>query len=168
MAFIKKKFGLIFICVILFVMVNAGEDQIKSDLEEMKAGYELTVKRYNSGDIDGYFSLIHDDVVYCLTNPDFYLEGKKAVRNFYDNMLSQAKSAHWENIKPKFFVNGNTGFLWGPFRHTVKSKDQTVVVVEGFDTEIFTKLNGKWMKIFEHISVLKRGTKKEATTQDKN
>ena len=149
-------------------MVNAHEDQKKSDLEGIKAAYELTVKLYNSGDIDGYFSMIHDDVVYCLTNPDFYLEGKKAVRNFYDNMLSPAESAHWENIKPKFFVNGRTGFLWGPFRHTVKFKDQTVVVVEGFDTEIFTKQNMKWMKIFEHISVLKRETKKEATAQDKN
>ena len=83
-------------------------------------------------------------------------------------MLSPAESAHWENIKPKFFVNGRTGFLWSPFRHTVKFKDQTVAVVEGYDTEIFTKLNGKWVKIFEHISVPKRETKKEATTQDKN
>ena len=159
MTFIKKIFGLVFFCVIVFVMVNSAEDQTKSDLEEMKACYESTVKRYNSGDIEGYFSLIHDDVVYCLTNPDFYLEGKKAVRNFYDEILSPVESAHWENIKPKFFVNGNTGFLWGPFRHTIKLKDQTVVVVEGYDTEIFTKENGKWLKIYEHISVLKRETK---------
>ena len=77
MVFIKKNFGLLFVCVILFVMVNACEDQKKSDLEEMKAAYELSVKLYNSGDIDGYFSLIHDDVVYYLSSRASFLEGKK-------------------------------------------------------------------------------------------
>ena len=35
-------------------------------------------------------------------------------------------------------------------------REETVAVVEGYDTDIFTKLNGKWVKIFEHISVPKR------------
>ena len=166
MVFKKKKFGLLFAFVIFLALVYACENFKKSDIEELKASFELTVKLYNSGDIDGYFALIHDDVVYYTTGISSPIEGKDAVRNLYDNLLSQAENTHWESIKPKFLVNGTTGIVWSPFKHTIKWKNQSISVIKGSDTEIFTKLNGEWVKIFEHMSYFpKQETKKAATIQ---
>ena len=140
------------ICIILLIFVSGCRNNEKAEIEELKAAFELTVILYNSGDIDEYFANIHDNVVYCVPYGKSPVEGKPAVRNMYDNMLSELDSAHWESINPKFIVIGTTGIVWGTFKHTTKSKDQSIGIFSGQDTEIFTKTKGKWLKIFEHIS----------------
>ena len=120
--------------------------------QDFKTAFELSVKLYNAGDIDAYFSCIHDDVVYYMPYSNTPVEGKAAVRAEYDKILSQADSAHWQSTDPEFIVNGTIGIVFSPFKHTVRYKDQTVRISQGRDTEVFTKTNGKWLKIFEHMS----------------
>lgn len=134
----------------LFVNGFSSPDDEKTD--ELKAAFELTVELYNAGNIDEYFANIHDDVVYYTFSRNAPLEGKTEVRRWYETMLAEVDSVYWESLGPKFLVNGTTGIVWSPFIHTVKWKDKSIQTFRGQDTEIFTKVDGKWFKIFEHMS----------------
>lgn len=151
-----KKSNLLISCIafIILTMFNYGCNKSEeAKIEELKSAFELTVKLYNDGEIDAYFSKIHDDVVYYIPFSKDPIEGKTAVRNMYDDMLSKLESARWEAVEPKFIVNGTTGIVWGSFKHITRSKDQSTDILIGQDTEIFTKVNGQWLKIFEHIAL---------------
>jgi ketosteroid isomerase-like protein len=123
----------------------------ESGIDELKSTYQQTVDLYNSGRIDDYFDFIHDEVVYYAASRNQPIEGKTAVRAFYDEVAAQGK-VHWELKESKYLVEGMTGVIWGTFHHTVTSVDGKAFVAVGRNTEVFTYSTGKWLKIYEHMS----------------
>ena len=124
----------------------------KPGIDELKSTYQQTVDHYNSGRIDDYFDFFHDEVVYYAPRHNPPIEGKTAVRAYYDSFLSQAESVYWELIEPKFLVEGTTGIVWGTFRHTATDADGKAHVAVGRNTEVFTFSAGQWLKVYEHMS----------------
>lgn len=139
--------------ILVVIFLNGFTSCSDKKKGELKAAFELTVELYNAGNIDEYFANIHNDVVYYTHSKKAPLEGKTEVRKWYETMLAKVDSVHWESLDPKFLVNGTTGIVWSPFIHTVKWKNKSIQTIRGQDTEVFTKVDGKWLKIFEHMSL---------------
>ena len=128
---------------------NCCEEPTVVDLESVN---QQIVDFYNSGRFDEYFDFFHDDVVYYSPSRNLPIEGKTAVRAYYDSFLSQAKSVHWELLESKSLVKGSTGIIWGTFRHTLTGADGVASVATGRSTEIFAYSAGQWLKVYQHMS----------------
>jgi len=119
--------------------------------EELRVAYDETIRSYNGGDFDDYFTAMHDNVTYYLPSYSEPLVGKSAVRDMYSSFLSQVESAHWESTAPKFVVAGPVGMVFSPYRHTFKSKGEPQVASEGRHTVVFAAADGMWIKVGESL-----------------
>jgi steroid delta-isomerase-like uncharacterized protein len=119
--------------------------------EELRVAYDKTIRSYNAGNFDDYFTAMHDNVTYYLPSYSEPLVGKSAVPDMYSSFLSQVESAHWESTAPKFVVAGPVGMVFSKYRHTVKSKGKPRVASEGRHTVVFAATDGVWIKVGESL-----------------
>jgi steroid delta-isomerase-like uncharacterized protein len=119
--------------------------------EELRVAYDETIRSYNGGDFDDYFTAMHDNVTYYLPSYSEPFVGKSAVRDMYSSFLSQVESAHWESTTPEFVVAGSVGMVFSPYRHTFESEGKPQVESKGRHTVVFAAADGVWIKVGESL-----------------
>ncbi len=129
-----------------------------ADSNELQIALEQLVATYNSGDVDAYAALWHDDVgLFGIISP-FPALGKAAVRQYFHTVFSNAESQTFTVINPNYRVIDNTGIVWSHYALSLKPKDGPMQAMFGRSTFTFVKLEGKWLMADLHASPLSVGS----------
>jgi len=82
--------------------------------------------------------------------PPFSVEGKEAYRQRYQTMFAKHQSVTFTPFNAQFLVSGNLGVAWGHDKIVLKPKDGSAETSSGRYTFVYTKVDGKWLRIVAH------------------
>jgi len=106
----------------------------------------------NRRDLNAFVASAHDQVILFGQFPPFSVEGKEAYRQRYQTMFARHQSVTFTPLNPQFLVSGNLGVAWGHHRITLKPKDGPAETYAGRYTFVYTKADGKWLRVVAHAS----------------
>jgi ketosteroid isomerase-like protein len=122
------------------------------DVDDLKATFEQELKALNSRDFNAYVANVHDRVILFGIFPPFELEGIEAYRQRYYTLFTTHQSVTFTPLTPQFRVIGNVGVAWGHDRVELKPKDGPTQIYAGRYTFVYTKADGKWVRVVAHAS----------------
>jgi ketosteroid isomerase-like protein len=122
------------------------------DVDDLKGIFEQEVKALNSRDFSAYVASAHDQVILFGIFPPFELEGIEAYRQRYSTLFSTHQSVMFTPLNPQFRVIGNIGVAWGHDKVELKPKNGPTQIYAGRYTFVYTKADGKWVRVVAHAS----------------
>ncbi len=146
---VPRQAFLVFAAVMLLFTPPAAHSD---DLDDLKATFEQEVKAFNSRDFSTFVATAHEQVVLFGHFPPFELEGIEAYRQRYQTLFSNNQSVTFAPLTPQFRVIGNVGVAWGHDKLVLKPKDGPSVTYSGRYTFVYTKADGKWLRVVVHAS----------------
>jgi uncharacterized protein (TIGR02246 family) len=130
---------------------------LSADVDDLKATFEQGTKALNALDVDGFMALAHDQgVVFGAASP-FPVDGKAAQRQVFQSAVNSRESQNFTPINPQFRVVGTTGIAWGHSVLTIKPKGGPLETHYVRYTLIYTKSDGKWLRVASHTSWMPAG-----------
>ena len=125
------------------------------DVAAINASVQHLVASVNAKDIDGIMSYYVPDgtlFVFDSTVPRQYV-GAEAYRKDWQMFLSMfPKSVHMEMTDWKAEADGNLAFGHGIVHNVGTAPDGTTMDMTLRVTDVFRKVNGKWLVVHEHLS----------------
>jgi len=128
-----------------------------ADIDDLKASFEQLTQAYNSGNLDAFSAGMDDEVTVFTPLSPFPVEGRAAVKQFYQVLSANAESVTATRINSQFRVIGTTGLVWGYTAFAVKPKDGPMMNIFVRQTWTFTKSDGQWFVVAAHFSRLPSG-----------
>jgi ketosteroid isomerase-like protein len=122
------------------------------DLDDLKATFEQEVKAFNARDFSSYVATAHEHVVLFGQFPPFELEGIESYRKRYQTLFANNQSVTFTPLTPQFRVIDNVGVAWGHDKLELKPKNGPAQIYSGRYTFVYTKANGKWLRVVAHAS----------------
>lgn len=134
---------------LLFLTINARG----GDVEDLKSTFEQAVKALNTSDLDGFLATVHDrGLSFYSCGPTSGLEGKAACQRDWQKFFAKGANATFTPENFQFRVIGNTGIAWGDYKVSMKPKTGPERSLTGKYTLIYTKVDGKWLIVFQENS----------------
>src|SRR5262245_59971340 len=93
-----------------------------ADIDDLKASFEQLTQAYNSVNLDAFSAGMDDEVTIFTPRSPFSVDGRAAVKQFYQVLSANAESITTRRINPQFRVIGTTGLVWGYTAFAVKPK----------------------------------------------
>jgi uncharacterized protein (TIGR02246 family) len=129
-----------------------------TEVADLKARFERAVALFNAGDLETWATYNHDEVVFFSPHAPFAVEGKTALLQAMQALLSQSEYINWKIINPQFRVMDTTGVIWGHYAFTVKPKDGPVRTEFARFLLTWVKSDGQWRIVAEHNSRIPSGS----------
>lgn len=143
--------------VALSVLFLAPVTTLSDDVVDLKATFEQNTAALNKHDLDASMAFWHDEVVVFDPTAPFPVEGKAALRQLTQAVFTNTESATWTVINPQYRVIGGTGVVYFYDAAALKPKDGPLQSHVRRVTTTWTKLDGKWVGVAVHVSLLKVG-----------
>jgi ketosteroid isomerase-like protein len=124
------------------------------DLTDLKVAFEQASKAANARDLDANAAYWHDQVVSFGQRSPFPVDGKPALRQFFQTVFANHESFTFTPINPQYRVIGNLGVAWGNYMLALKPKDGPLATSFGRYTVTFLKSGGQWLQEVRHFSLL--------------
>ena len=128
-----------------------------ADVDDLKATSEQALAALNKRDVDAYMAFVHDQYVGFGANAPFPAEGKAALRQVIQALLSNSESFTATPINSQFRVIGNLGVVSGYGAGAAKLKDGPMQTTFIRVLQTWTKSNGKWLLVASHLSRIPSG-----------
>lgn len=151
MCMIDKR--MILICVLL---AGLGIPSIvrSTEINDLKATAEQFIAALNKGDLDTWAPLVHEQAVGFYAFSPFPVEGKAALRQNFQGLLSTTESLTITPLNFQYRVVGDTGYTWGHVVIAVKPKDGPLRITWVRELMTYTKVGGKWQMVTVHVSAI--------------
>jgi len=145
----RRFLPILAVAVVLLLAMNAWAD----DVEDLKAAFERGVKSLSTGDLEGFLATVHDrGLSFYSCGPTSGLEGKAACQRDWQKFFAKGANATFTPENFQFRVIGNTGIAWGDYKVSMKPKTGPERTLSGKYTLIYTKVDGKWLIVFQENS----------------
>lgn len=147
---IMKQFKYLIILVIMMggcTNVSSNDEDVKSKIIALE---REALELWNNGNPDGFLNLSADDVTYIDPLLEQKMEGKEALRKYYDNVRGQVNVDFYEMITPLVQLTRDAAVL--SYNLVSKAGDN---VYKWNCTEVFRKdAQGNWKIIHTHWSLV--------------
>ncbi|HXG23586.1 MAG TPA: nuclear transport factor 2 family protein [Chthonomonadales bacterium] len=127
------------------------------DISDLRRTFEQMVHAYNSRNPEVLSALLHDTVVAFTHYSPFPTDGKSALQRVFQALLTHTESATMTLVNVHYRNTENTGVVYGVGSVTQKPKDGPVRTIFDRQTWIFTKVDGRWLLVAVHLSLLPSG-----------
>ena len=146
----------VFMVILLasFFAPSAGRG---AEVDDLKATFEQGIAAVNKRDLDAASVFWHDQIVSFGLHSPFPMDGKAAMRQFFQTVLDNTESSTVTPINFQYRVIGDTGIAWGHIRTRYKPKDGPMHVTFGRELITYTKVDGQWRVIAVHVSLIPSG-----------
>jgi len=125
-------------------------------LGKLLALESAAMERWRKGDPFGFTDLSAPDVTYFDTGTPKRLDGLEALKVEYTKRVGKIHYDVMEFIDPKAQVHGAAAVLFYRFFSTQLNPDGSIASRIPWNcTEVFAKINGKWMIVHTHWSFIK-------------
>ena len=123
------------------------------DVEELQAIFERSVKALNARDLDGFLATVHEKgLSFYSCGPSSGLEGRAACQQDWQKFFAKTPNATFTPHNFQYRVIGNTGIAWGQYTVELQGKKGPQKVLSGRYTLIYTRVDGKWLVVFQENS----------------
>ena len=128
-----------------------------SDLDDLKAAFAHLAQALAARDLDSLATLWHEQIVTFQPFSPFAVEGKAAQRQVFGALFENSEVIGGAPINPQFRIVGDVGIVWGHFALAIKPKDGPLRTSFVRSTFTFTKIDGKWVELVVHHSLIPSG-----------
>ena len=150
------------ISIAVLALIVVPQFVLGSDLDDLKAAYNQTIKAWNSQDAEILASLSYPGFIEIERDSPFAFEfpienADIAILDVLHNWFSTLEFLKVTSINCKFRVIGDTGIMWGYYSAEIKPKDGPVHTEYARETQTWVKSKGKWLLLIKHISPIPSG-----------
>jgi ketosteroid isomerase-like protein len=125
-----------------------------AEVDDLKATAERLIAALNKGDLDTWAPLVHEQAVGFYAFSPFPVEGKVALRQNFQGLLSATESLTITPLNFQYRVIGDTGYTWGHVVIAFKPKDGPLRITWVRELMTYTKVGGKWQMVTVHVSAI--------------
>jgi uncharacterized protein (TIGR02246 family) len=125
-----------------------------TDTDDLKAVFERLTQAYSSGNLEAFAEHFDEEATIYTPLSPFSVNGRVAVKHFYQALAANAESITTTRISNEFRVVGTTGLVWGYTTFIIKLKDAPVRMLFIRQTWTFAESGGKWLVVAAHYSRL--------------
>jgi uncharacterized protein (TIGR02246 family) len=133
----------------------ANQPNNQADIAEINASVQRAVAAVNAKDINGMMAYYVPDeslVVFDAVPPRQYL-GAAAYRKDLEGFLAGYPGTLQANVSDwKIETSGNLAYGHGFYRYNGPGKDGKPLDLTMRVTDVYKKINGKWLVVHEHVS----------------
>jgi ketosteroid isomerase-like protein len=125
-----------------------------AEVDDLKAVAERLIAALNKGDLNTWATLVHEQAVGFYAFSPFPVEGKAALRQNFQGLLSTTESLVITPLNFQYRVIGNIGYTWGHVVVAFKPKDGPLRISWAREIMTYTKVGGKWQMVTVHVSAI--------------
>ena len=125
-----------------------------AEVDDLKATAERLIGALNKGDLDTWATFVHDQAVGFYAFSPFPVEGKAALRQHFQGLLSTIESLTISPFNFQYRVLSGTGYTWGHVVIAFKPKDGPLRIIWARELMTYTKVEGKWQMVTVHVSTI--------------
>jgi ketosteroid isomerase-like protein len=125
-----------------------------AEVDDLQAAAEQLITALNKGDLDTWSTLVHEQAVGFYAFSPFPVEGKAALRQNFQGLLSTTESLTITPLNFQYRVVGDTGYTWGHVVIAFKPKDGPLRLTWVRELMTYTKVGGKWRMLTVHVSAI--------------
>jgi ketosteroid isomerase-like protein len=125
-----------------------------AEIDDLKTTAERLIGALNKGDLDTWATLVHEQAVGFYAFSPFPVEGKAALRQNFQGLLSTTESLAITPLNFQYRVIGGTGYTWGHVVLAFKPKDGPLHITWVREIMTYTKVEGKWQMVTVHVSAI--------------
>lgn len=125
-----------------------------AEINDLKATAEQLIAALNKGDLDTWATFVHEQAVGFYAFSPFPVEGKTALRQNFQGLLSTTENLAITSLNFQYRVVGDTGYVWGHVMIAFKPKDGPMRVSWARELMTYTKSGGKWRMVTVHVSAI--------------
>jgi ketosteroid isomerase-like protein len=125
-----------------------------AEVDDLKTAAEGLIAALNKGDLDTWSTLVHDQAVGFYAFSPFPVEGKAALRQNFQGLLSTTESLTITPLNFQYRVIGDTGYTWGHVVIAFKPKDGPLRISWVREVMTYTKVEKKWQMVTVHVSAI--------------
>jgi ketosteroid isomerase-like protein len=122
--------------------------------DDLKTTAERLIASLNKGDLDTWSTLVHDQAVGFYAFSPFPVEGKAALRQNFQGLLSTTESLTITPLNFQYRVIGDTGYTWGHVVIAFKPKDGPLRITWVREVMTYAKVEKKWQMVTVHVSAI--------------
>ena len=151
----QRSYCLAALTVLAVCIASSCSSNRSNDAAEIDASLQRLVAAVNAKDINGimaYYSPGESLLVFDALPPRQYV-GATAYRKDWEGFLAAYPTGvHAEASDWKVETEGNLAYGHGIFRTTGQDKDGKPLDLTVRVTDVYKKINGKWLVVHEHVS----------------
>ena len=151
----QRSYCLAALTVLAVCIASSCSSNRSNDAAEIDASLQRLVAAVNAKDINGimaYYSADESLLVFDALPPRQYV-GATAYRKDWEGFLAAYPTGvHAEASDWKVETEGNLAYGHGIFRTTGQDKDGKPLDLTVRVTDVYRKINGKWLVVHEHVS----------------
>lgn len=133
-------------------------DKGKNAAETLIAMERAAIDLWCKGDPKGFIENTADEFTYFAPALEKRVDGLEAFRKLVANMKPRVNVPTIEIINPKVQIHGDTAVLTFNLISTVPTPEGSTKKRYWNNTEVFSRINGKWMRIHNHWSLYTPGS----------
>jgi len=141
------------VCVLLAALGTPSVGR-GAEVDDLKVTAERLIAALNKGDLDTWSTLVHDQAVGFYAISAFPTEGKAALRQNFQGLLSTMENFTITPLDFQYRTIGDTGYVWGHVVVAFKPKDGPMRTMWGREIMTYTKGEGKWRMVTVHVSAI--------------
>ena len=123
-------------------------------VDELRTTAELVISTLNRKDLDTWATLVHEQAVGFYAFSPFAVEGKTALRENFQALLSTMETLTITPLNFQYRVVGDTGYTWGHVVVAFKPKDGPLRVSWAREIMTYAKVGEKWQMVAVHVSAI--------------
>lgn len=151
MKWLNKQAMLLCVLLVAFGMPSVGRG---AEVDDLKATAERLIGALNAGDLDTWATLVHEQAVGFYAFSPFPVEGKAALRQNFQGLLSTTESLTITPLNFQYRVIGGTGYTWGHVVIAFKPKDGPLRISWAREIMTYSKVEEKWQMVTVHVSAI--------------
>ena len=125
-----------------------------TEVDDLKSTAERLIGALNKGDLDTWATLVHEQAVGFYAFSPFPVEGKAALRQNFQGLLSATENLTITPLNFQYRVIGDTGYTWGHVVIAFKPKGGPLRITWVREIMTYTKVEGKWQMVTVHVSAI--------------
>ena len=145
-----------FIALASFILLAfSGVPASAGPAEEVAEISAPRLKALFSGDVEGYVAAFADNAVFYSSFSPFRIEGKDAIRAFFNQLVQMYPRRNVQIRQPIMRVHGDNVVI--QYSYAVLNWTNAAGEYEVFDTRgstVWTKVDGQWKIVDQHLSRL--------------
>jgi len=144
--------------LVVGLLLFAAPAALAGDLEDVQAVFKQGLAGYNAKDINATFGVMHDQAVSFGANAPFAGDSTAVRRQGAATFFANLESVNVNPVNFQFRVFGDTAVAWGYYAAVVKAKDGPMEALFTRATQVYAKLDGKWVLVSFHMSYFPPGS----------
>jgi len=142
------------VVLVSLLLIGFGVSSIvqSADVDDLKATAEGIIGALNKGDLDTWATLVHEQAVGFYAFSPFPVEGKAALRQNFQGLLSTTESLTITPLNFQYRIVGDAGYTWGHVVIAFKPKDGPLRISWARELMTYAKVGEKWQMLTVHVS----------------